>query len=62
MSFTLTYAWWWVPAAITLVGLIWAIFIVDGGSGIGAGLANLFALVPVLLLSAVAWAVAGIMK
>lgn len=62
MTFTLTFAWWWIPAVITVVGLIWAVCIVDGGSGIGAGLANMLALVPVFIVSAIAWAVAGFLK
>lgn len=62
MSFTLTFAWWWIPAAITLVGLVWAIFVVDRGDGMFAGLNNMLALVPVLLVSAIAWAIAGALK
>ena len=62
MATTLTYAWWWIPTLITFAGLIWAIFIVEPGSGIGAGLSNIFALVPVLLVAAVAWAIAGALK
>ena len=62
MTFTLTFAWWWIPTVITVVGLIWAVCIVDDGSGIGAGLANMFALVPVSIVSAIAWAVAGALK
>lgn len=62
MTFTFTLAWWWIPAAITLAGLVWALFLVDRGDGIGAGLNNLLALVPVSIISAIAWAVAAILK
>ena len=62
MAFTLTYAWWWIPTLITVVGLIWAIFIVDGGDGFAAGLANLLAAIPVLIVSLIAWAIAGALK
>lgn len=62
MTFTLTFAWWWIPTALTLAGLVWAIFIVDGGSGWFAGLSNIMALIPVLFVSAVAWAIAGALK
>lgn len=62
MKFALTFAWWWIPAAITLAGLIWAMFFVDHGDGIGAGFKNLLALIPVSVVSAVAWAVAAILK
>lgn len=62
MTFTLTFAWWWIPALITAVGLVWALFIVDGGSGMLSGLANLLALIPVLCVSAIAWGIAGALK
>jgi hypothetical protein len=61
MTFTLTFAWWWFPAAFTLLGLIWA-FSIDDGGGIFGGLGNLLALVPVLGLSCVVWFVAGVLK
>jgi hypothetical protein len=62
MVFTLTLAWWWIPAAVTLAGIVWALFLVDHGDGIGAGLNNLLALVPVSIISAIAWAVAAFLK
>lgn len=62
MTFTITFAWWWIPAAITVAGFIWAVFIVDGGSGMLSGLANLFAMIPVLVVSCLAWAIAGALK
>ena len=62
MTFTFTFAWWWIPTLITLMGLIWVAFFVDPGDGIGAGLNSIFALVPVLFISALAWAIAGALK
>ena len=62
MSFTITYAWWWIPTFITIAGLIWALFIVEDGGGYLSGIGNLFALVPVLAVSAIAWAIAGALK
>lgn len=62
MTFTLTFAWWWIPTAITLVGLAWALFFVDDGGGMFSGIGNLFALIPVLTVSAIAWAIAGALK
>ena len=62
MSITFTLAWWWIPTAITVAGLIWALLIVDDGGGYLSGIGNLFALVPVLAVSAIAWAIAGAIK
>lgn len=62
MTFTITFSWWWIPTAITVIGLIWALLIVDDGGGMLSGLGNLFALVPVLFVSAIAWGIAGALK
>ena len=62
MTFTLAFAWWWIPAAITFCGLVWALFIVDDGGGMFSGLGNILALAPVLAISAIAWAIAGALK
>lgn len=62
MTVTLTFGWWVIPTAITVLGLVWALFIVDDGGGWFSGISNLFALVPVLAISAIAWAVAGALK
>lgn len=62
MTLTITYAWWWIPTIITVLGGIWAIFLVDDGGGMFSGIGNLLALVPVLIVSCIAWAIAGIFK
>lgn len=62
MTFTISFAWWWIPTAITAVGLVWALFIVDDGGGMFSGMSNIFAMVPVLAISAIAWAIAGALK
>ena len=54
-------AWWVMPAAITVIGLILALFIVDG-SGFMGGLKNLLAIGAVCAISALVWAVAGFLK
>lgn len=59
---TITIAAYWIPVSITVIGLIWALFIVDGGGGMFSGMANMFALVPVSVLSAIAWIVWAIFK
>ena len=61
MSFSLVISWWIFPAAVTVIGLVWALFIVKG-EGYLAGLSNLFSLAIVAVVSAVVWAVAGFFK
>lgn len=62
MTLTITYAWWWIPTLITVVGFIWALFIFDDGGGYLAGIGTMFALVPALFISTVAWIIAGALK
>jgi len=61
MTFTLTFAWWWIPAAITVAGLAWA-FSTDDGGGYLSGIATMFNIMLVLAVSGVAWAIAGFFK
>lgn len=61
MSLSLVIAWWVIPAAITVIGLIWALFIVKGDGFMG-GLDNFFALAAVAFVSAIVWAIAGFLK
>ena len=53
---------YWIPIAITVIGLFWAIFIVDSGHGIGAGLSNALALIPVLFISMLSWIIYAVVK
>ena len=62
MEFTITFSWWWIPAAITVATCSWALFIHDDGGGYMSGLGNVLLLVPALLVSALAGAVAGFLK
>jgi len=59
---TLTIAAWWIPTAITVIGLIWALFIVDDGGGMFSGIGNMLALIPVSIVSAIAWIIWAIFK
>ncbi len=63
MTFTLTYQWWWVPTALTVLATVW-MFIPDKKkeSGIAAGLTALFMLTPVLLFLMIVWIIAGVLK
>ena len=62
MTLSFTLSWWLIPAWITVLGLIWALWIVDDGGGMLSGISNIFALVPVLAISAISWAVAAFLK
>lgn len=62
MTITISFAWWWIPTIITATGLIWALFIVGDGGGMFSGISNLFALIPVMFVSCLAWAIAGALK
>jgi hypothetical protein len=61
MTFTITYAWWWIPASITVLGLGYLVIPKDYGSSnqdIEAGINALLVFTVILP----AWAVAGILK
>ncbi len=60
MSFTLTFAWWWIPTIVTILALLWAFFWPADRDGIAGGMTLIIMLVPALFVIAVAWAVAGI--
>lgn len=57
----ISLAWWVIPAAITVIGLIWALFIVDGRGFMGQ-LKNLLAVGAVCAVSALVWGIAGFLK
>lgn len=62
MELTLTFASWWIPAAITVVALCVAIFWPTERGGYMPAPLPIFLLVPALFVSAVAWAVWGFLK
>lgn len=62
MTFTLTFAWWWIPAAITVVGLIWALKSGNESDGWFSVVAIFFNVMLVLAVSGWAWAIAGFFK
>jgi hypothetical protein len=59
---TLAFSAWWIPLGITVIALVWALYVVDGGNGMFSGLANLIALVPALAVSCIAWIAYAIFK
>lgn len=61
MTFTLTFAWWWIPTIITVGSLITAAWWPTGG-GIGGGIASLMLMIPALFVSMLAWIIAAVLK
>jgi hypothetical protein len=59
---TITLGYWMIPTIITIISLVWALFIVDGGQGRMSFLSNIIALVPALGISCLAWIVYSILK
>jgi len=57
MTFTISYAWWWVPAAFTVLFLVWAALPSDSDP-----VQALIQLVAALAAISVFWAVGGILK
>lgn len=63
MTFTLVFSWWWIPALITVSGLIWVFFIYDDGAhGYLSGIGNVLMLIPVLFISMLSWIIAAVLK
>ena len=62
MQITIHITLWMIPTAITIIGLIWAIYIYDDGGGYFSGMGNVFMLIPVLAISLIAWIVTAIFK
>lgn len=63
MTFTLTFAWWWIPTAITLLCFLavhW--YSRDDNSGMFSGIATMIFMVPALFVSMRAWIIAAIFK
>lgn len=61
MTFTLTFAWWWIPTIITVVSLLIALCW-PGDGGYLSGIETLFYLIPALFVSMVAWIFAAALK
>lgn len=62
MTFTITLAWWIIPTAITILGILWAFFWPADRDGMFGGLTTIFMLIPALAVIAFSWVVAGILK
>ena len=62
MSFTITLGWWAIPTLVTVATCGYALFIHEDGGGAFSGIGNLMLLVPALLVSTLAWAIAGALK
>jgi len=61
MTFTLAYAWWWIPTLVTILGIGYMLVPKDYGGNfpdIGA----LLDLVVILIVVLLAWAVGGFIK
>ncbi|MDF0377667.1 hypothetical protein [Methylophilus sp. YYY-1] len=61
-TITLTFAWWWIPTAITVIGMGWALWIIARADAGINGFFSLFALIPALFFSLLAWLIAAIFK
>lgn len=59
---TIELGWWCLPLGITVIGSIWAIFIVKDDGGMMGGLSNLLAMGIVSFISMFAWMLWGIFK
>ena len=59
---TITFSIVWVPIILTIVPIIWALFIVDGGGGQFSGLSNIIALIPALFISMLSWIIYSFFK
>jgi hypothetical protein len=57
---TITFGSWLIPTAITLLTLLWAVFVVGDGEGYLSGLPNVIALIPALSASTIAWIIWGV--
>lgn len=62
MTIALTLAWWHIPTLITTIALLWVIFWPVRDAGWFSDLVRLFMLAPALIVSLLAWAIAGALK
>ena len=61
MELTITFGAWVIPAVITLISIVWAMW-PDYGDGMLAGIGNVILLVPALFVSMLSWIVYAIFK
>lgn len=61
MTFTLTYAWWWIPAFITVLSIGYMMIPKDHGGNF-PDIGVMIDLILVLLVVSIAWAIGGIAK
>lgn len=59
---TIIIAWWVIPTVILAAGTIYALFIHDDGGGYLSGIGNLLLLIPVLVVSLIAFIIAAVFK
>lgn len=62
MNISFFLAWWHIPAMVTVLSICWALFWPADDRGYCGGLIRLFMLFPALILSLLAWAIAGALK
>lgn len=62
MTFTLSLAWWHIPALISFLSLAWAFFWPADDSGMFGGITRMFMLVPALAVAMLAWLIGGFFK
>lgn len=63
MTMTFTYAWWWIPTALTVAVVIWGLLPESKQEeGLAVGLTAIFWAAPILLFLGVVWAIAGAFK
>jgi hypothetical protein len=62
MTLTLSFAWWHIPAVVTVLALLYVLYWPADDSGFMGGVTRLFMMVPALFVSLLAWAVAGFFK
>ena len=62
MTFTLNFAWWWIPTALTVLAFAAWVILTPEESGMLAGIGALFTLIPTLFFVFLVWLVAAILK
>lgn len=62
MDVSFHMAWWYIPAAITILGLCWAWFWPMDDDGWLGGIVRLMSTALASVLIAIAWAIGGALK